>query len=134
MIAEQLITCNVDMTIFNMQDILTQTGGTLISGKVDASFSGVSIDSRNIEQGNLFWAIKGERYDGNNFINEAQSNGATGIVTELDGDLKGQCAIIKVDSSLTALQSLAAFNRSRHSIPLVALTESKGKTSTKEIL
>ena len=122
------------MAIFNTRDILTQAGGILVGGSVDTTFSGVSIDSRKIRQGDLFWAIKGERFDGNDFIDEAKSKGAAGIVTESDGHVNEQCTIIKVESSLRSLQLLAAFNRRRHNIPLVAITGSNGKTSTKEIL
>jgi len=125
---------NMAMATFKAQDILRETGGILICGNPETSFSGISIDSRKIEPGGLFWAIKGERFDGNDFIEEARSKGAAGIVAESCKDVREECTLIEVASSLEALQSLAAFNRRRHGIPLVAITGSNGKTSTKEIL
>ena len=122
---------------FTVRDILSATGGELVNGQDNARFAGISIDSRNVEPGELFWAIKGERFDGNKFVDEVFKKGAGGFVTDNGRacpENAGDFAMIKVSSSLHALQSLAAFNRERHPVPLVGITGSNGKTTTKEIL
>lgn len=122
---------------FSVKDIVEATGGNLVRGSRGASFSGISIDSRRIAPGELFWAIRGERFNGGDFISDALSRGAAGVVTDngvSPGMIADDLAMIKVASSLEALQALAAFNRRRHPVPLVAITGSNGKTTTKEIL
>lgn len=125
------------MSGFTAEEIAQATGGELSGGGGDARFLAVSIDSRSIQRGELFWALKGERFDGNDFIRQAVKKGAAGLVTDicLSGDMRPEdIPIIKVDSSLNALQRLASYNRRKHPVPLVAITGSNGKTSTKEIL
>lgn len=122
---------------FSVQDLVDATGAVLVGTPNEKLFKGVSIDSRKIEKGEIFWAIKGERFDGADFLNQAAEGGATAVVAEDGAALLGLPAYItkiKVDSSLKALQQLAAYNRRRHAVPLVAITGSNGKTTTKEIL
>ena len=123
--------------LFEVKDILRATDAVLEGGPEENVFKGVSIDSRKIGPGELFWAIKGERFDGSSFIMEAAERGASGVVSEkgiANIPLSGDIAKIKVGSSLEALHRLAAYNRKRHAVPLVAITGSNGKTTTKEIL
>ncbi len=117
--------------------VLHATGGELLAGQKGVVFSGVSIDSRKTGEGELFLAIKGERFNGNDFTFDALSQGAGGVMTDnglAAEKISDQIPIIKVDSSLRALQALAAFNRQRFPVPLVAVTGSNGKTTTKEML
>lgn len=121
---------------FTAREILESTGGELIHGSGDARFSGVSIDSRKIGEGELFWAIKGEHHNGNDYLNDAFAKGATGVVSDngiIASSLPDDIVGIKVPASLEALQRLASYNRRKNPVPLVAITGSNGKTTTKEI-
>lgn len=96
-------------------------------------FSGVTIDSRKIETGNLFIATKGERVDGHSFIAEAFRKGSYAVVCEqLPDTLDGPC--ILVEDSFVALKEIAGFYRSILDIKVVGITGSVGKTSTKEVV
>ncbi len=109
---------------------------SLIVGDLDVRFRGISTDSRTINSGELFWALKGDRFDGHDFVEHAVSSGAAGAVVE-----KGQAqrfsnlagAVIGVDDTLKALGDLAAWWRARHSTVVGAITGSVGKTTTKEM-
>ncbi len=94
--------------------------------------TGVTIDSRNIEKGNLFFALKGERSDGNTFAASAIEKGAFAVVDNKDFFIEGKS--ILVADTLIALQELAKAYRSELKIPLIGLTGSNGKTTTKELL
>ena len=122
---------------FSLQDILDATGAVVVGDIHENVFKGVSIDSRKIGKGEIFWAIKGENFDGGDFLNQAIEGGATAVVAEngvVLASLTSDITKIRVDSSLNALQQLAAYNRKRHNVPLVAITGSNGETTTKEIL
>lgn len=96
----------------------------------DATFDAVCIDTRKITQGCLFICIKGERFDAHQFIDEAYEKGASAVMIHEDVTPKG--AYIKVDDTSKALLELGGFYRSQFDIPVVALTGSVGKTTTKE--
>jgi UDP-N-acetylmuramoyl-tripeptide--D-alanyl-D-alanine ligase len=109
--------------------------GEWISGPEEVLLHGLSTDSRNIAQGQLFLALKGEKYDGHDFITQAVNQGAAGVVME-----KGhrpeipagkKPALIAVPDTLRALGDLGTWWRQQHPIPLVAITGSVGKTTTK---
>ena len=93
----------------------------------DAAVTGVSIDSRTIQPGQLFVAVRGVSTDGHLYIDQAQAAGAAGIVAEHGGT-------IKVPDSLAALQALGAEMRYRWGKKVVAVTGSAGKTTTKEMI
>jgi UDP-N-acetylmuramoyl-tripeptide--D-alanyl-D-alanine ligase len=98
---------------------------------------GVSIDSRTIKPGQLFIAIKGENFDGHDFIASAISRGAAAIIAEDAHRVKTEvhaAAIIVVKDTLNALMQLAAYHRQRFSIPVIAVTGSNGKTTTKDLI
>lgn len=125
---------------FFLQDILDATGGRLIRGNLDTVFEGISIDSRTIKRGELFIALRGVRFDGHQFVSEAMERGAEGAIFE--GEPLGTEApfdpmekpIIAVEDTLRALGDIAHCWREKHSIPLVAVVGSNGKTTTKEII
>ncbi|MFA5072697.1 MAG: UDP-N-acetylmuramoyl-tripeptide--D-alanyl-D-alanine ligase [Nitrospirota bacterium] len=102
--------------------------------------AGISIDSRNIKGGELFVALKGDRFDGHDFVPDAIQKGAWGalvdrtIFEEKFESIGGYQNILPVDDTLTALQELARINRKKYSIPLIGITGSNGKTTTKEML
>ncbi len=101
---------------------------------------GVSIDSRNIKEGELFVAIKGERFDGHDFVPDALKNGAWGALVERVtlgkkyASLGGLKNILPVEDTLHALQEMSFMHRMKFSIPVVGITGSNGKTTTKEML
>jgi UDP-N-acetylmuramoyl-tripeptide--D-alanyl-D-alanine ligase len=107
---------------------------------VDVRFSAVSTDTRSIQQGDLFIALKGENFDGANFVADALKAGAVAAVVSTAGyeqirsNLKPQTSILVVEDTRIALGKLAAHWRSQFDIPLVAITGSNGKTTIKEML
>ncbi len=107
-----------------------------VSGRLPASVSGVSIDTRTIEPGELFFAIKGENNDGHDYVNAAFESGAAAcVIDEAHADaLVGKGAFFVVDDTLAALRRLGHAARERSHAQIVAVTGSVGKTSTKEAL
>ncbi len=94
-------------------------------------FSTVSTDSRNIPEGALFLALKGERFDGHNYIEKAVENGAIAVVSERDVSVS--VPVLRVADTGEALLALAGGYRSLFSVPVVGITGSVGKTTTKEM-
>lgn len=92
----------------------------------------ISTDSRHIQEGSIFFAISGSTYDGNQFAADAIEKGATYAVVT-DASLKGEKYII-VDNTLETLQSLAIYHRQHFTIPVIAITGTNGKTTTKELV
>ena len=95
--------------------------------------SSVSIDTRNIALNSLFVAIKGERFDANTFAQEALDKGASYVIIDDKAYFIDQRTIL-VDDSLIALQKLAKYHREYLKLPVIALTGSNGKTTTKELI
>jgi UDP-N-acetylmuramoyl-tripeptide--D-alanyl-D-alanine ligase len=93
----------------------------------------VSTDSRNIQQGDLFFALKGTNFNGNEYAAEALSKGATYVVID-EEKYKGEGNFILVENALTALQQLARYHRDQFDIPFIAIAGSNGKTTTKELI
>ena len=105
------------------------------------AFTGVSTDSRTVRKGDLFFALRGDRFDGHNFLTKAAGLGAHGVVIErrwaetnepLLASLRIPVAV--VEDSLAALAALAAAYRRRFAIPVIAVAGSNGKTTTKEMI
>ena len=129
----------MDTIAWTIDDILTATGGELLSGERYSSFEGVSIDSRNISKSDLFVAIKGERHDGHRFIPDVITAGIRGMI--IDRRLAGRQPIedwqqkhitcIAVDDTIRALGDMAAWHRRRFNFPVAAITGSNGKTTTR---
>lgn len=97
---------------------------------IDVEITSVAIDTRKIEKGCLFICIKGERFDAHQFIDEAFEKGASAVM--ISEDIKLDKPYIKVDDTAKQLLNLAGYYRSRFNIPIIALTGSVGKTTTKE--
>ena len=125
----------------NINEILSASNGRLVRGDKRLSITGVSIDTRSIKKGELFIAIKGERFDGHDFIDQAFVNGAAGAVineSQIEKVAKDAAdsskAVIAVSDTVWALQELAAFHRQKYTISLCAVTGTNGKTTTKEMI
>lgn len=115
--------------------ILKSTNGKLLSGNSAATFSGISTDTRKITQDEIFFALKGDNFDGQNFIKEAFKEGASGAVVEdpLSNNVDGK-VLVQVPSTLKALGDLASsWRMSFPDLKLAAITGSNGKTTTKEM-
>jgi UDP-N-acetylmuramoyl-tripeptide--D-alanyl-D-alanine ligase len=97
---------------------------------------GYSIDSRTAAPGQLFFAVKGERLDGHDFVEQALENGAVGAVVRKDqlGRYRVKERLLAVEDTLVALQTLATAVRKLWGKPLIAVTGSAGKTTTKEAI
>ena len=116
-----------------LEEIVEHVGGRL-HGSATAGVRGYSIDSRTIKRGELFFAIKGPRFDGHEFVEQAFQRGAAGIVVS-DAVLSGErLARIEVSSTRDALQTLARAVRRLWGRPVIAVTGSVGKTTTKEMI
>jgi len=122
------------------EDVIRATGGLLLNGDMRISFPRVVHDSRHVEPGDLFVALKGPRFDGHDFVLEAISSGAKGALVEYWPqevnifELHRAISIIKVRDTLKALGDLAAYKRERLTAQVVAITGSCGKSTTKEML
>ncbi len=126
---------------WQVEDLLAATGGTLVAGPMKGEFFGIGIDSRTISKDHVFVAIKGAKYDGHGFIPDLMKAGIKGVITHhplpnhqqlVEWSESGGCCIM-VDDTTRALGDLAAFQRRRAQIPLVAITGSNGKTTTREL-
>ncbi|MCG6552814.1 MAG: UDP-N-acetylmuramoyl-tripeptide--D-alanyl-D-alanine ligase, partial [Candidatus Magnetominusculus sp. LBB02] len=122
------------MSLLKLDDVLRAVGGRLISGHSAAiSFTGVSTDSRTVKATELFFALSGDRYDAHNFIGDVSRTAAGAVISrKLSCDLHGFTMIL-VDDTLKALQLLAAYVRKIRNIPVIAITGTNGKTTTKEM-
>ena len=114
--------------------IIEATGGKLMCGKENDSFDKFITDSRNVVYGAMFIPIKGEKYDGHDFIDGAIKSGAKGIITQKDIYWRDDCVIIKVADTKKALGDIARYYRNFMGVPLVAVTGSVGKTTTKDMI
>jgi UDP-N-acetylmuramyl pentapeptide synthase len=120
--------------LFKIEEVLEATGGTLVREGARDSFTGVLTDSRKLAPGCLFVAIKGANFDGHDFVEEAVKQGASGVVVEHRVSISGSASVVQVDDTLKALGKLAGYHRRRFDVPVIALTGSNGKTTTKEML
>ncbi|MDP4916028.1 MAG: UDP-N-acetylmuramoyl-tripeptide--D-alanyl-D-alanine ligase [Saprospiraceae bacterium] len=94
---------------------------------------GISTDSRNVKKGDIFFALKGENFDGNQYALQSLQNGAILAVAD-DQNLPDHPDLFKVLDVLDTLQRLANLHRKQFSIPIIAITGSNGKTTTKELI
>jgi UDP-N-acetylmuramoyl-tripeptide--D-alanyl-D-alanine ligase len=119
------------------EEVESATGGEILTGAPDTLLSGISTDSRTILPGQIFWALRGERFDGHDFVPPAFEKGAAALVIEqghfAEGILPSGCVAISVRDTLKALGDLAAWWRKAHSTRIAAITGSAGKTTTKEM-
>lgn len=110
-------------------------GGKLLSGDSAAVVTGVTTDSRAASDGQLFIPLTGERFDGHAYIDSALSAGAAGCLTaRVPETMQPGKFYIQVADTRLALKALAAWYRSRFTLPVVQITGSAGKTTTKEMV
>lgn len=122
------------MAEFTVEEICLATEGNLVNSIGLVNFTGVSTDTRTVKQGDLFIPLVGENFDGHDFIEQAIKNGASGVIFSRKNMLISKdITAIEVADTLVALQNLARFHRQRFTIPVVAITGSNGKTTTKDM-
>ncbi len=123
------------MPRFTVRDLLRATHGALVAGDLAVAVSGVSIDSRTLAVGDAFFAIRGHSLDGHRYLADAAGRGAACFVVHaLPDDVPSTVPLVMVDDTTKALGRLAAWYRGRYTIPVVAVTGSNGKTTTKEMI
>lgn len=119
------------MAIFTTEEVKQATGGIVEPSLNGVTYLDIVTDTRQITKDCLFVALKGEKFDGHSFVKEAVKKGASAVV--VDHKIQGVPCIV-VEDTLKAYQDLAHFHRMRFSIPVVAITGSSGKTTTKEMV
>jgi len=117
-----------------LREIIEATGGRLLQGDPNHPVSGVGIDSRIIKPGELFISLKGKRFDGHQFIPEVLEKGVRAFITEQEGCCPEGAHVILVEDTSKALKDLASYYRRKFDIPIIAVTGSTGKTTTKDMI
>lgn len=119
----------MDNKIITVNKILEICDGELLSGNRDLEVDSYSKDSRNIQAGDMYIAIRGERVNGNDYIESAFENGAIGCIT--DDEINNKIiekfkdkVVIKVNDTIKAIQEIAKYKRSLYNIPVIAVTGS----------
>ena len=128
------------MNEIKVKDIIKLTNANLVTGDEELVCANFSKDTRTIEKGDIYIGIKGETFDGSEFWKQALDNGASGVIiqnvkiTPEDKEKYSNKTIIVVEDTMQALYKIAQYKRSLYDIPVVAITGSVGKTSTKDII
>ena len=129
------------MRALSIGEIREATGGELLSGSEDVRISYISIDSRDVREETLFVPLVGEKVDAHRFLEQVIADGAKAVFTARDlteaqheAAAAAGTAVIRVSDTLIALQALSAWHRSRLSLPLIGVTGSVGKTTTREMI
>ncbi len=127
--------------MFTIDEIIKATHAKVINSYAQLCVSGISTDSRMVKQGELFIAIKGAKLDGHDFVDKARENQASALLVnetwaqENIKFLQGlNMPVIVAENTVAALGAIAGFHRRRFNIPVIGITGSNGKTSTKEML
>ncbi len=122
------------MDATSLEVVARWCGGTLVAGNPVCGIANVCTDSRALKPGDLFIALRGDKFDAHTFVAEAARLGsAAAIVAEVAPELPSGFGVIKVQDTLAALQQLAANYRRNLALQVVAITGSSGKTSTKDL-
>lgn len=125
------------MVKLTIKEILSATGGKLASGEAGFAVPAFSTDTRDIIPASVFIAIKGNNFDGHDYVKDALDKGASGAIVERavdTGAANKDKNVIIVGDTRQAMGSIAAMIRSRVDIPVISITGTNGKTTTKEIL
>jgi UDP-N-acetylmuramoyl-tripeptide--D-alanyl-D-alanine ligase len=121
------------MPTLTFSQLADMIGGTVVQGG-DVTSSTVVIDSREVKPDSVFFAIKGERLDGHQFLAKALETARGAVVSDVPTDVPADKGIVRVDDTTRALQRLARSIRERYDFLLIGITGSAGKTTTKEMI
>ncbi len=119
------------MIPLKISEILDITGGTLISGEANGVVNDIVTDSRKAERNTLFVAISGENADGHDYVSSAFSKGSSCAICEKE--VKADGTVIKVENTILALGKIARFIMRKICVPVVGITGSVGKTTTRDM-
>ena len=119
--------------MFDLQNLASWLPEVIVFGGDEGRFTGVTTDSRQVRPGDLYIALRGERFDGHDFIDAAIAAGAAGVASEVRFERAGVLTLWVPDTRL-ALGALAAGWRARFGLPLIAVTGSNGKTTVKDMI
>ncbi len=120
---------------WTLENLLEATDGACLQRGEQAPITGISTDSRTIAPGELYVPLVGATFDGHDFIRDAVARGAAGVLTSREWrDLPSNLSVVRVRDTLAAYGDLARAHRERFDLPVVAITGSSGKTSTKELV
>lgn len=117
-----------------VKDIIKATGGTLLCGDENTEVKDICIDSRKIKEGDLFVPIIGAKVDAHRFIESVMDVGAATLTSQHSGVVIADKPYIQVHDTEKALQDIGAYIRDRFDIPIIAITGSVGKTTTREMI
>ena len=121
---------------FTLGNIAINIKGKILAGDPKEHIAGFSIDSRTIKPGEIFIAVKGDNFDGHDFVDKAIQNGAKGVIISHYKNIKEIIVpnIIKVNSTFEALKCISSLIRGSVNIPFICVTGTNGKTTVKEML
>ena len=119
---------------FSLEEIISATKGSVDFSSIKKKFRNISTDTRTIKNNDIFIAIKGERFDGHDFIEQAVAKGAGCVIVSRKIKGSKKATVVRVKDTVKALGHLAHYHRLRFSIPIIALTGSAGKTTTKDLI
>ncbi|MBI5902354.1 MAG: UDP-N-acetylmuramoyl-tripeptide--D-alanyl-D-alanine ligase [Deltaproteobacteria bacterium] len=117
-----------------VNEIVRATGGTLRDGEAAPMVSGISTDSRRVREREAFFALKGPNFDGHGFVRDVLAKGASCVVVERGFTPPPDACAVAVGDTLKALGDLASYWRGLHDIPVIAVSGSAGKTTTKDMI
>jgi UDP-N-acetylmuramoyl-tripeptide--D-alanyl-D-alanine ligase len=121
------------MPTLTFREIANMTGGQVIQGG-DVVTTSVVIDSREVKPGSVFFAIRGDRLDGHQFVPQALQTASGAVVSQVPDNVEPGKGIVRVGDTTVALQMLARSIRRRMDFTLIGITGSAGKTTTKEMI
>lgn len=122
------------MESLSIKEIAQAVNGNILCGDENQLITSVSTNSKNLEPSALFIPIIGERVDAHDYIESAFQNGAVACFTSKHTQIEDEHVYISVNDTMEALQTLGAYYRSKFNIPVVGITGSVGKTTTKEMI
>lgn len=123
------------MAVFTIDELCVATNGIAYNVGSIECFTGICTDTRKVQPGDVFIALVGENFDGHEFITVAIECGAKGIIVSRPLAVAPTgITVITVANTLQALQGIACFHRKRFQIPIIAITGSNGKTTTKDMI
>jgi UDP-N-acetylmuramoyl-tripeptide--D-alanyl-D-alanine ligase len=124
------------MAQFTVNELSHATGGVLRQGAESTPVFGVSTDSRKVREGDAFIALVGESFDGHAFVAQCLAKGVAGVIVShaVDVAVPQHAFFLEVENTLYALQDIARFHRQRYDIPVIGVTGSNGKTTTKDMI